>query len=358
MIHTFLKIAYEQEQLAQRDRDLTQALSHLPKEELYKVATGQSKLARMLTESSCDGEDWLSKFKGTPLFDQAIALVQAEMQLEMQNIQRREENREQMDAESSIWAMQDKIRLQKKMLELHLHMQEQQEMLGGVVAQGQAVEAAATPAPPPVETKTAGANLDLVAARMRFKLAASPEEINRLAGEFLDSARGIGDQIKATNAADRANINTAVDRVQRAAPKPAKIPSRGGALGRAAALTAGAALAGTAGYMGARHLLGKKKNQEKKKEANLSAAWQGLKGIGSFAQRSGQQLHKSYQRGGMKSLGTGLQRRGQVGINQAGKWIAANPGGAAVLGAGALGTAALGGAAGSSMLGGNRPQGY
>jgi hypothetical protein len=58
-------------------------------------------------------DEWLAQFEGTPLLEQALEMAQQELQLEMQQI---EERQERPDS----FAEQDKIRAQKKLLELQL----------------------------------------------------------------------------------------------------------------------------------------------------------------------------------------------------------------------------------------------
>ena len=59
------------------------------------------------------GEGWIEKFKGTPLFDQALELAQMEIQQEAQRLQESQMHRASYDSE-------DQLRLKKKLLELEL----------------------------------------------------------------------------------------------------------------------------------------------------------------------------------------------------------------------------------------------
>lgn len=76
----------------------------------------------MLCDAGGDG-NWLSQFEGTPLLDKAIEietqLLEAEKADMEQRIQERA-SRPPLDASRDLWDMQDKMRLEKKMLELQL----------------------------------------------------------------------------------------------------------------------------------------------------------------------------------------------------------------------------------------------
>lgn len=88
---------------------LAKAFSVLPTPTLLKLASG--------CMSCCDERDWLERFKGTPLYDQALALLQEEVQQEASDIQSRYMS-QQMCSTS------DQIRLKKRLLELELARQE------------------------------------------------------------------------------------------------------------------------------------------------------------------------------------------------------------------------------------------
>lgn len=119
MLDTFLKVAYDQTTRHTENVKLAKVLKDLPMEDLRKLATGEAKLA--FDDVPCSdgaGEDktWLGKYKGTPLFEQALALEKAELEAEVAQTAQREQER----ASDSLYRTRDNIRLQKKMLDLDL----------------------------------------------------------------------------------------------------------------------------------------------------------------------------------------------------------------------------------------------
>lgn len=75
MLDIFLKVAHEHESKQAHSLELAKALSHLPEEELKKLArTGEIKLAST--------EDWAAQFKGTELYTKAIELEAESLQKE------------------------------------------------------------------------------------------------------------------------------------------------------------------------------------------------------------------------------------------------------------------------------------
>lgn len=114
MLDAFLKVACGRAQ-AELDRDnLVEKMRALPPEYLYKLATGEEKLAYIM--GGCD-PDWLEKFKGTPFFEHAIELEKQELQQQMAE-QTRYREEEQVRTERS--AARDEIQVQRKLLELEL----------------------------------------------------------------------------------------------------------------------------------------------------------------------------------------------------------------------------------------------
>jgi hypothetical protein len=138
MLNEFLNVTYKHASAQQEEHELISMLRKLPPDELYKIATGQVDL---MAKTANDDEEWLEKFKGTPLMDQAVALAQQELQIDMSDIQKREQRQmeranEPQETSDGSYIMKDKIRVQKKMLELQL-----------ASADGSA--GAAAPLPPP-----------------------------------------------------------------------------------------------------------------------------------------------------------------------------------------------------------------
>lgn len=110
MLDHFLSAAYESSQKEQQKRAFIEDLKKLPMSDLLQLANGGVKIASLCGNS---GTEWLEKFKGTPLFDQALQLEQAEIQEDIARQQRSQERRDE-------WAGSDQIRLQKRLLELQL----------------------------------------------------------------------------------------------------------------------------------------------------------------------------------------------------------------------------------------------
>lgn len=131
MLDLFLEASYTKSRKEQEKRAFVDQLKKLPNYELAKLASGETKLSHLGCES---GMEFLEKFRDTPLFDQALALEQQSIQVEMERTQQRME-RPPMD---ETYAKEDQIRLQKRMLELQL-----------AQMQAQGAQAAAVPAGPP-----------------------------------------------------------------------------------------------------------------------------------------------------------------------------------------------------------------
>jgi hypothetical protein len=118
MLDAFLSVAYEHETKKEAQAQMVRDFMQLPKEELYKIASGQVKLA--------DDDEWLEKFKGTPLFEQALGLEEACIQADIEDQQQRERERverQQRRAEAdgmTAWEKKDAIRLKKRLLDLEL----------------------------------------------------------------------------------------------------------------------------------------------------------------------------------------------------------------------------------------------
>jgi hypothetical protein len=118
MLDAFLKVAYEKQDEQREYKELVQTLKYLPREELNKIASGSIKLA------FGDDKDWLDKFQGTPLYEQALELEKNKLQMEVQSKQQEMAECEAEDAKSEQrrqrWRAEDGLRLQQRMLELQL----------------------------------------------------------------------------------------------------------------------------------------------------------------------------------------------------------------------------------------------
>jgi outer membrane biosynthesis protein TonB len=114
MLDSFLKVACTNEEKTAEQARLVEKMRQLPEEYLQKLASGEEKLA--FGFDKCDG-DWLSRFKGTPLFEQAIELEKQDLQEQMAEQARW---REDDLLRSQRNASRDELSVQRKMLELQL----------------------------------------------------------------------------------------------------------------------------------------------------------------------------------------------------------------------------------------------
>jgi hypothetical protein len=170
MFEEYLEVSYEKQTRKQATFEVVGLLEGLPDWEVEKIAEGVpvSELYGYLdhrapgtpgvkTASSgeltklCGGDNdltFLEAFKGTPLFDQAIALEQEEIQAAMLDQQKKQERRAMNQGDDQLWDARDKIRLRKRLLELELAKQQN----GGspAVAPGPGAEAQGSGAPGPV----------------------------------------------------------------------------------------------------------------------------------------------------------------------------------------------------------------
>lgn len=115
MLDHFLQAAYEASEKTAAQKKTVELLMELPNEELYKIATGQSKLAF--------GENWIERFRGTPFMDQALQLAQEDLQIEMQADQ---DNAIRSTQGQQARVMKDQLDIRKKMLEIEAAKQESQ----------------------------------------------------------------------------------------------------------------------------------------------------------------------------------------------------------------------------------------
>lgn len=118
MLGSFLKVAYANEKRDEEQAQLVEKMAGLPDELLHKIVSGEEKLAYI----GGFGDDcWIEKYKGTPLFEQAIELEKQELQSRMAESARRTEDSEKFRAQD---AARDELCIQKKLLDLQLLEQE------------------------------------------------------------------------------------------------------------------------------------------------------------------------------------------------------------------------------------------
>jgi hypothetical protein len=114
MLDLFLGTVYRHEAEKTASAALEAKLRTMPAEVVEKIAFGLGPKC----DDSGGAKCWLDNFKGTPLFEKAVELERAEIQLEQADI----EQRMNMQSQDS-WTKRDALRLQKKMLELDLAME-------------------------------------------------------------------------------------------------------------------------------------------------------------------------------------------------------------------------------------------
>jgi len=149
----FLLAAHRMSKAEQEKRAFIEDLKKLPRHELEALANGEK-----LAFNECAPVDgkvacWLDRFKGTPLFEQAVALEQQELQLDAQRIQ----HRLQQPSMDSLYTQEDQVRLQKRLLELQLAQIEEE-------AAHTAAAAAAQPNTPPAPELTGSQGAGAVGA--------------------------------------------------------------------------------------------------------------------------------------------------------------------------------------------------
>jgi hypothetical protein len=146
MLDEFLDTVYTHQVRKQAEYEMVGLLKDIPTLELKKLAAGTP--VAELYEKQAFGDcapstddapkTFLDKFKDTPLFDEALALEQENLEAEAANIQARMQRR----GEDQLYQVQDQIRLKKRLLELKL---------AKLQAGGQDPAAAAGAPPPPGE---------------------------------------------------------------------------------------------------------------------------------------------------------------------------------------------------------------
>jgi hypothetical protein len=119
MLDHFLSAVYQTDKKHQEKRAFVEQLKKLPPKELMKIASGELKLSYP-HGGDHGGVEWLEKFKGTPLFEQAMQLEQAAIHADMEQQQRRQQRQQEYRLEDDLYSTQDQICLQKRLLELQL----------------------------------------------------------------------------------------------------------------------------------------------------------------------------------------------------------------------------------------------
>lgn len=177
MLDRFLEVAYEAEKQASNRQQLVDELKRLPVDELKKIASGESKIA-YIEDDPC----WLDKFKDSPFYQDALALEEQGLELEIVRQQKEMAERQNRD---TTWEEQDALRVKKRMLELELRK-----------AEAQAAGAPPEPemAPPAVSPPPEAAPAPAPAAEPAPKVAGAEVGMLGRAGELLSGshARRLG----------------------------------------------------------------------------------------------------------------------------------------------------------------------
>jgi hypothetical protein len=350
MLDVFLEVVSGKTREAEAFDALVDDFSKLPTEELAKIASGQSKLAYG------DDDDWLSKFEDTDLYEQALALEQECLEVD---IARQKHQLEQCIPEPTppapeFYRLQDAVRLKKRILDLELNKMRLAEMGGslGGEPEEEMLPAAMEPSegagePNPLgELKQAFAKEALSPAqKAALTVGGAATGMGAIAGYNRGAAHGQG-----AKGAILGGAGTAAGGVLGAA-------LGGGVLG---APNAGAALGAMSGYSNAMGGF-KKKDKEKeklekserkkaktaavpqeviekmRKEAMGAALLAGAKGLAGGAKALGGAAAKGFQRQGMGGALHAAKGLGTHQVGQAAQWAGKNRGAAAALGAGAIG---------------------
>lgn len=128
MLHEALLVAARHEDQRQQKVAMAELLDQLPVEVLREIAeTGTVKLSYLCAPDGSP-KSWLEQFKGTPFFQQAIALEQEDLQAQMAAQQSQAVQRQKSDQE---YSQMDQLRLKKKLLELQKARNEAQVLDGG-----------------------------------------------------------------------------------------------------------------------------------------------------------------------------------------------------------------------------------
>ena len=250
MLDAFLEVAYSNDQKKQQAVKLASSLKNLPNDQLFALATGKAKLAFH------HDEDWLEKYRGTPLFQEAMALEKADLENEVARTQA-SAAQPQMD---QFWKTQDQIRIQKKMLDLKLVESEES---GGMGLQ----DGGKLPEVVPATAQGAGALGDMPSE------GAQQGEVGmqgaKVAGKMRDFYHGFSDMHDSLRSASKSSYERA---------------RRAGLAGRLGAFTAesggDAAALGAAGAGGVAVGLhrGRKENSKKDREKEAQQGEVGMQG--------------------------------------------------------------------------------
>lgn len=214
MLNSFIKVAYQQSRAEEEREQATAILRKLPQETLFKIASGELKMA---FDDCGDGDKtvtWLEQFKDTPLFEKALQLEQQALQtetLQQQHDQQQKAERNQREqSEPDFYALKDQIRLQKKMLGLELASLQLQAQGGGIPP------SAPPPASPATQPAPAGGAQGAGAPGPETeppgpKLAAAGPTKKKAAAELVDHAIILGQKLAHADAQKAAKLQAGAE---------------------------------------------------------------------------------------------------------------------------------------------------
>lgn len=120
MLDAFTDVLLKRASDRKAEDALTQEMLKLPIADIQKIASAGSVKAAFAeparTEKTGSDDDWLKKYEGTSLYDQAIMLEEQLLAIEGERIQRRMDRPQDDD----LWTKEDMIRLKKRQLDLEL----------------------------------------------------------------------------------------------------------------------------------------------------------------------------------------------------------------------------------------------
>jgi hypothetical protein len=232
MLDKWLEVSYGKTKEAEAKDRRIQLMRNLPNDMLLKIANGHEKLGMSgeIAKSAYCGEDgkWLDRFKGTPLFAQALEIERGDLENRMAEKQRRQERRSFYEAED---AARDDLDIKRKLLELQLA--EHEAGGGGVPGEEPMVQGAEAAAEEPTAA-AAGAAPETADPQPEAPPAPAAEPVAKEAARNIPPA---SEHVKRqalieADAPPKCNINSdAQSRYDRLSSRPSYCAGRGRYLG-------------------------------------------------------------------------------------------------------------------------------
>lgn len=185
MLDQLCEVAYEAVQEKTKLGELVQDLRRLPTPDLKAIIDGSAEKVAMLFSGDDDG--WLRKFEGTPLYERALQLEQAQLAADIDAEKRR---LARMAEEDGSWRdrqqAHDVLRLKKRLMDMELNAMKLEELgdMGDMGDEGMVPDVPVQEAPPAEEQ-----------AKAAYSLAQSNLELLKkeaLGGAVLQGLRGAG----------------------------------------------------------------------------------------------------------------------------------------------------------------------